>query len=132
MQKVGRRFYYDKVTGEIIYERPEQIYLTERHEITVEQDMTSILVLKQRVPGTFEVLELEYGDYGADFAEAQLKGIDPETKELRFEYPNPETPSEPTTPAVPLSKQLEDVRNSMDSAILELSMLIAMGGMNNV
>lgn len=125
-----RRIFYDIETGDKLVDTGLKI--STAPQTTIDYDISVYKVLSERNRETFDVLELEPEEYAEDFAEGRLIGIDPETKELRFEYPNPEDPAEPITPAVPLSKQLEDVRNSMDSAILELSMLIAMGGMSNV
>lgn len=125
-----RRIFYDVETGDKLVDTGLKI--STAPQTTLDYDISVYKVLSERNRETFDVLELEPEEYAADFAEGRLVGVDRETKELRFEYPNPENPEESIIPEKPFSKQLEEVRNSMDSAILELTMLIAMGGMTDV
>lgn len=106
--EIGRRIYYDKQTGNLVLDTGERSGAVKQSEI--EDEIATYIELAERVRGTFDVLELEYGAYAADFAEGRLVGVDPETKELNFEYPNPEEPAELITPAVPLSKQIEALK----------------------
>lgn len=109
----GRRFYYDVVTGEIIFDAGNHDSLLPRR--TIEEDIKAFKVLSDRNRESFDVIELDLEAYQVDFNEGVLLTVDPETKELRFEYPNPENPAEPITPAVPLSKQIEELKAVLTS-----------------
>jgi hypothetical protein len=44
-------------------------------------------VLAARNPDTVGVIQLEYGQYSAEFQSARSVHVNPETQELQFEYP---------------------------------------------
>lgn len=59
--KIGRKLYYEKSTGAIITdtgERQGSVVAT-----TIEQDIVTFTALSERNRETFDVLELEYGEY---------------------------------------------------------------------
>lgn len=103
-----RRIFYDKETGEKLVDTGLRI--NSAPQTTVVYDISVYKSLSERNRETFDVLELDPEEYAADFAEGRLIGVEPETKELRFEYSNPEDPAEPIKPAVPLSKQIEALK----------------------
>lgn len=103
--QIGRRIFWDKLTGDIILDIGEKSGAVT--QTTVEYDITAYKVLKERNRETFDVIELEYGAYAQDFAEGRLIGVDLTTKAPIFEYPNPENPSEPIIPPTPLSEQVK-------------------------
>lgn len=123
MNKVGRKIYYDKETGNVILDTGEMMGVVV--ETTIEQDIETFTALSERNRDTFDVLQLEYGQYAQDFAECNGYRVNPETKELEFSYPDPNDP-EPQEPIYqkPLSEELEETKQ----AIAELTLLIA-GGM---
>jgi hypothetical protein len=127
MNKIGRKIYYDKATGNVILDTGEKMGAVV--ETTVDQDFETYQVLKERVRDTVGVIQLEYGQYAADFAQCNGYRVNPETQELEFSYPDPNA-TEPQEPVYrkPLSEELEETKQ----AIAELTLLLAqmqMGGM---
>ena len=92
---VGKRIYYDKITGEVILNTGDKQGVV--IPMTAEQEIASYTALSERNRETFDVLELDYGEYAQDFAETNGYRINPDTKQIEFSYPDPnETePSEP-------------------------------------
>lgn len=122
---IGRRIYFDKITGKVLVDTGED--LGNVYKKTIEQDIQTYTVLSERNRDTFDVIELEYGQYAQDFAECNGYRVNPETKQLEFSYPDQNEP-EPQEPVYrkPLSEELEETKQ----AIAELTLLIAqMGGM---
>lgn len=114
--KIGRKLFYDKVTGNTIIdtgERQGSVVLT-----TVEQDITTYTALSERNRDTFDVLELEFGQYSEDFAQCNGYRVNPETKELEFSYPDPNVPVEEQVPVYrpPLSEQVKQLENKFLNA----------------
>ncbi|MGG1291360.1 hypothetical protein ABE218_08395 [Bacillus smithii] len=124
MGYIRRKIYYDKQTGIPIVTTPEMInpWIT---ETTVEQDIATYRELSERNRDSFDVIQLEYGQYAQDFAECDAFRVNPETKQLEFSYPDPNV-TEQQEPVYqrPLSEELEETKQ----AIAELTLLIA-GGM---
>lgn len=108
MKKIGRKVYYDKLTGEVIKDTGEKVGKVT--QTTIEQDITAFTALSERNRDTFDVIELEYGEYSQDFQEGRLIGVNLETKTPIFEYPNPENPSEPIVVEKPLSTEIEELK----------------------
>ena len=127
MKQIGRRIFYDILTGNVILDKGElqgSVITT-----TVEQDITTFVSLSERNRNTFDVLELPYGARAQDFAECNGYRVNVETKELEFSYPDPNNPEAPQEFGPPLTQQISDIRADMESAIMELSMAISIGGM---
>jgi hypothetical protein len=127
MNLVGRKIYYDKTTGNVILDTGEKMGFVQ--ETTIDQDFEMYAALKERVRDTVGVIQLEFGQYAADFAQCNGYRVNPETLELEFSYPDPNKP-EPQEPVYrkPLSEELEETKQ----AIAELTLLLAqiqMGGM---
>lgn len=129
MFKFGKRLYYDVTTGLIVFEIGEQRYDFEVSIMSVEQDIATFNTLSERNRDSFDVLELEYGQYAQDFAECNGYRVNPQTKELEFSYPDPNEPEQPPVFQKALSEQIKDLELKTDEAIMELSMVIALGGM---
>jgi hypothetical protein len=119
--QVGRRIYYDLLTGNIILDKGEMqgsVVAT-----TVDQDFFSFLELKQRDKATVGVKELAFGEFAQDFATCNGVRVDLTTKELVFSYPSEsnELPvfQKPITEQVAevkaqLVQQNEDLQGFMD------------------
>ncbi|MEK4715329.1 hypothetical protein [Sporosarcina sp. FSL K6-5500] len=128
--KIGRKIYYDKATGNIVLDTGER--QGDVIETTIEQDIAAYTALSERNRGTFDVLELEYGQYAQEFAESNGYRVNPETKILEFSYPNPNEPEAPQEFRKPLSQEVEELKlaqTETDSTVLELMELVLLGGM---
>lgn len=126
--RFGRKIYYDITTGEKIIETGERFGSVIQK--TVEQDIDTFTSLSERNRDSFDVLELEYGQYAQDFAECNGYRVNPQTKELEFSYPDPNEPEQPPVFQEPLSTQVEKLKQedlNNKEAIAELYML-SMGG----
>ena len=126
MNFIGRKIYYDKVTGNVILDTGEMVgFVT---PTTIDEDFETYKALKERVRDTVGVIQLEYGQYAEDFAQCNGYLVNPETLELEFSYPDPNA-TEPQEPVYrkPLSEELEETKQ----AIAELTLLLAQtqGGM---
>lgn len=100
-----RRIFFDSLTGDVIQEigRVGAMSLP-----TIEQDIATYTALSERNRDTFDILELEFGQYMQDFAECNGYRVNPETKELEFSYPDPNEPEAPPVYQSPLSEQIND------------------------
>jgi hypothetical protein len=126
MNKVGRKIYYDKATGNVILDTGEMMGAV--IETTVDQDFETYQVLKERIRDTVDVIQLEFGAYAEDFAMCTGYRVNPETKQLEFSYPDPNEPEAPQVFRKPLTEEVEETKQ----AIAELTLLLAqmqMGGM---
>ncbi|MBL4950972.1 hypothetical protein JK635_01800 [Neobacillus sp. YIM B02564] len=119
MNKIGRKIYYDKSTGNIILDTGEMMGAV--IETTVNQDIATFTVLSERNRDTFDVLQLEYGQYAQDFAECNGYRVNPETKELEFSYPDPSQPDAQQEFRAPLSAEIESLKEkvSMQDTVIE-------------
>ncbi|WP_432199228.1 hypothetical protein [Anoxybacillus gonensis] len=126
MNKIGRKIYYDKETGNVILDTGEM--MGNVVGTTIDQDFEIYAALKERVRDTVGVIQLEFGQYAQDFAECSGYRVNPQTLELEFSYPDPNA-TEPQEPVYrkPLSEELEETKQ----AIAELTLLLAQmqGGM---
>jgi len=119
MNKIGRKIYYDKSTGNIILDTGEKMGAV--IETTIDQDFETYQALKERVRDTVGVIQLEFGQYAEDFAQCNGYRVNPQTLELEFSYPDPNE-TEPQEPVYrkPLSEELEETKQ----AIAELTLLL--------
>jgi hypothetical protein len=84
MNKIGSKIYYDIATGNVLVdtgERQGSVIPT-----TIEQDISTYKSLSERNQETFDVIELEYGQYAQEFLECSGYRINPTTKEIEFNY----------------------------------------------
>lgn len=121
--QIGRKLYYEIKTGNIILntgERQGSVI-----ETTREQDFETYKALKDRIPETVGLIELEYGEYAEDFAACNGYRINIETTEIEFSYPDPNAePEQPQVPVyqTPLSVRVENVESENAGMALELAM----------
>lgn len=124
MNRIGRKIYYDKLTGNVLLDTGERVGFV--LPTTIDQDFESYEELKQRVRETVGVIQLEYGQYAEDFAQCNGYRVNPETLELEFSYPDPNQPEAPQVFRKPLTEEVEETKQ----AVAELALLITqMGGM---
>lgn len=122
--EIGKRIFFDKVTGEVILEiQPQNGIIA-----SVERNIEQFKVLSERNRDTFDVLDLPYGAYAEDFAQCNGYRVNPETLELEFSYPDPNaTEPQESVYQKPLTEQLKETQQ----AVAELTLLLATmnGGM---
>lgn len=116
--EIGRRIYYDVVTGEKLVdtgERSGDVFVT-----TVEHDIKVYKSLSERNRESFDYTELDYGQYAEDFASCNGYRVVPETKQLEFSYPDPNKP-EPQQPVYerPLTEQVKSLEADLGNLLLE-------------
>lgn len=82
--KIGRKLYYDKLTGNIIIDTGEK----QGHvvETTIAQDFQTYRELKERVCETVGCLKLEWGQYKTEFLTCTGFRINLNTKEIEFDF----------------------------------------------
>ena len=126
MNKVGKRIWFLKNTGEVIFIRGEGIG---GEGSTPEEDVEYYQELNERVRSTIDYIDLEYGQYAEDFMLCNSYRVNPETKQLEFSYPDPNaTEPQESVYQKPLSeqvKELEERQVIMQQALDEL----LLGGM---
>lgn len=124
MKPIKQRLYFDS-EGYVFFT------LDLYGETSVEKDVQDFKILSERNRDTFDVIELEYGQYAQDFIESQGNyRVNPETKELEFSYPDLNEPEAPQEFRQPLSVEVEKLKEedlNNKEAIAELY-LLSMGG----
>lgn len=81
---VGKRIYYDKITGEVLADTGS-IFGTD-YQTTVEQDFQIYLGLINRVPDSVGMMQLEYGEKEEDFGNCIGFRVNVENETLEFDY----------------------------------------------
>jgi hypothetical protein len=110
--RIGRKIYYDKATGNVILDTGEKMGAVV--ETTVDQDFETYQALKERVRDTVGVIQLEYGQYAADFAQCNGYRVNPQTLELEFSYPDPNaTESQEPVYQKPLTEQTKELKQQL-------------------
>lgn len=126
--RFGRRIYFDLSGNVLVVKGESQGFV---NNTTIEQDIEIYKVLSERNPETFDVIELEYGQYAQDFTESNGYRVNPETLELEFSYPDPNEPEAPQEFRKPLSEEVEELKvaqSTTDSTLLDLMETVLLGG----
>lgn len=116
---IGRKIYYDKITGEVLVDTGEGSII----ETTEEQDIARFVALSNRNRDTFDVIQLAYGQYREDFMQCINYRVNPENRELEFSYPDPNAtvPQEPVY-VKPLTGQISELEQQNAELLLDLVM----------
>jgi hypothetical protein len=93
MNFIGRKIYYDKITGNVLVDTGEMC--GDVRETTVEEDFQVFTALSGRNPETVGVIKLAYGEMRDDFMMAESYRVDPATGKLIFTYRDPDNPTVP-------------------------------------
>ncbi|MGG3840043.1 hypothetical protein ABEV00_23870 [Paenibacillus thiaminolyticus] len=122
--KIGRRIYFAPSSGVPLVDTGERSGSVV--ETTIEEDFLTYKALSERNRESFDVLQLEYGQYAEDFATCSGYRVNPATKQLEFSYPEPGAP-EPQPPVYrpPLSEQLEQTNARVADLELTLAELVS-------
>lgn len=128
MVSIGRKIYFDKPTGDVLVDTGERSGFVSK--TTLEQDISTYKVLSERNRNTFDVIELEFGQYTQDFIECNGYQVNPETKELEFSYPDPnDEDQQESVYQAPLSEEVETLKARQDATENAVLDLLIMGGM---
>ncbi|WP_054401705.1 hypothetical protein [Paenibacillus solani] len=119
---LGRKIYWDSITGGIIIDRMEMEGSV--RESTVEEDFQTYIKLAEKAPETVLGILLDHGKYSQDFDESvsfhivesanPVEGITTLIGEkhydLEFQYRDPNDPGTPQEPKKPLSVEVEALK----------------------
>lgn len=123
MAEFGKRIYFELNTGNVIVDTGERQGAVS--PTTIDQDIQSYLALSQRNRDTYDVIELEFGAYRQEFSEGKNYRVNPGNRQLEFS--NPDTNQTEPVYQKPYEEQIKDLETKTDNAIMELTMLIALG-----
>jgi len=124
MQQIGRKIYYDKATGNIVLDTGERTGSVVSN--TIDQDVASYKALSSRNRDSFDVIELEYGEYVNDFMSCNGYRVNPETKAIEFSYYDPNTPDTPTVYQQPLSEQMAELEARQSATEIAIAQMLGM------
>lgn len=114
--EIGRKIYYDLITGNVIVDTGERRGSV--IETTIDQDIKAYKSLSERNRDTFDVIELPYGAYKQDFLESTSYRVNTETKELEFSNHNIDNPEEEPIFDKPLSEQILELEAKLSYELL--------------
>lgn len=111
IKEIGQKIFYEIDTGHILVAHPsvrgDEAYVKDR---TLDEIIAIYPVLRDRDRTTFDVIELEYGQYDEDFSQAKEWWVNPETKKIQFDYRDPNEPEAPPVFRKPLSEEVEELK----------------------
>jgi hypothetical protein len=91
MNQIGRKIYFDKLTGNVLVDTGERMGAVV--ETTQEQDFQAYAALAERVPSTVGFLQLEHGQDADKFSQYRYR-VDPETSAIIWDLTPPTAPLE--------------------------------------
>lgn len=117
MIQVGRMIFYDKGTGQVLVTTPSQegssVYENPEDLIPLYPE------LKGRERSSFDVIQLEYGQYDEDFSSAIKWEVDRSTLSLVFRYHDPNNPEEPQPLRKPLTEEVDELNSTIGTLLME-------------
>lgn len=113
MNQIGRKVYYDKATGNVLLITSEMA--GDVVETTTEQDFATYTELKDRVPDTVGVIQLQYGELADSFS--RMASVRVENGELIFTYQDPTQPTGETPPSPSLESRISAVEDAINSLL---------------
>jgi len=129
IKEIGQKVFYENDTGNILIVHPsvrgDEIYVKDR---TLDEIINLYPVLKNRGRNTFDVVELEYGQFDEDFAQSSERWVDPLTKQLKFAYHDPSAPEQPPVFRTPLTVEIDSLKNDLNVVKTVLDEIILGGG----
>lgn len=129
--QIGRKIYFDKVTGDVIQDTGERSGNV--RETTTAQDFAAYAKLAERVIEGVGMLQLEYRQYAQDFVECNGYRVDITLTPpaLEFSYPDPNQPGQPPIYQKPLTEQIGEIKAAdLDNKEAIVSLLeMSLGGL---
>ncbi|MWV44982.1 hypothetical protein GRF59_15270 [Paenibacillus sp. HJL G12] len=119
----GRVIFYDVNNGQIL-----EIIPSMRGPFkpkTIDEYISMYPLLRDRDRDSYGHLELDFGQYDEDFAQANGYWVNPGTRQLEFSYPDPNTPDpeQPPMHQKPLTEQIENLQRENTELKLALTEL---------
>ncbi|OCA87277.1 hypothetical protein [Pseudobacillus wudalianchiensis] len=131
INKVGRRLFYDKATGNLLVNTGEKLGAVV--QTTVEQDIASYKVLSERERESFGVIDLPFGRRSQDFIEAvdarvnvdllETLPTDRQADAIEFAYPDPDQPDAAPVYQKSLSESMNEQMDYLVDVDFRLSMV---------
>jgi hypothetical protein len=109
--EIGRRIFYDLVTGNILADSGERSGNVKETQIS--DDFASYKNLNERSPQSVGIIQLEFDQLSQDFLKCNGYRVNPDTKTLEFTYPDPNIPPTPPVFQKPLTEQMKDVKEKL-------------------
>lgn len=116
---LGRKIYFEKSTGNVVLEVGERYGWV--LETDFDKDFEIYTELSKYEKEAIDVIKLEFGEYRTEFSECTSYKVNPETKEIMFDYtplPDPELP--PASPT--LRERVEELEKQNADLILTNAM----------
>lgn len=116
--EVGRKIYYDKITGEVIVVTGEFRGSNDLvSETTIEQDFEIYKDLSNRTVESVGCIKLEYGEFRDELAKSKSCFVNLETMKLEFIYDDKET-EEQVNKGLVLEQRIADLELILSELLL--------------
>lgn len=120
IKEIGQKVFYENDSGNILVINPsargDELYVKDR---TIDEIIELYPVLRDRDRTTFDVIELAYGELDEDFSQSIERWVDPETKQLKFVYRDPNEPEAPPVFRKPLTQEVDELNTTIGTLLLE-------------
>lgn len=129
--KLGRKIYWDSITGAVIVNRSEMN--GDVRESTTEEDFQTYVKLAERNPETVLGVLLDYGKYEQDFVESESYTIVESNEpvngvttlmgerhyDFEFVYRDPNNPEVPPVQRKPLTQEVDELNSTIGVLLME-------------
>ena len=119
---LGRRIYYLKCSGNIVLDTGER--KGNIKESSVDEDFSTYNQLSRYNREKVGVIQLKYSEYNTEFSECTSFRVNPQTKQLEFDYSEiPPSPDVPQTPSLhekveTQQKEIDNIKGAIDTLMM--------------
>ncbi|KOY81266.1 hypothetical protein I6G82_02785 [Lysinibacillus macroides] len=106
--KNGRRIYFLKQNGQVIYDSGEGEGTVEIEQ-SFDSDYENIFVLNEHSKNDIDFIDLEYGQYHEEFTNCVYYQVNPINKNVQFAFRN----ESESALKLPLEKRVEELENAL-------------------
>ena len=106
---VGRRIYFLKINGTVIYNTGNSYGFVKEHNFDEEYDI--LIDLKKYKKDAIDFIDLKYNEFETEFRECTGYHVDVAKKEIIFEYGE-----KPNPPEVPIKPSLHERMDAVEKA----------------
>lgn len=117
MNIIPARLYYEKVTGNGIFIRHQQVG-SGFVPMTVEEEMQAYPILSEYSLDAVGVIELEPNQYGEELAMCASFRVEPATEQVTFTY-RTEEPELPPNPRPPLTTEVNALNEQVAALLID-------------